>query len=187
MKRLIIVGCTILAVFAGVWTYVWWQSPAETKDFTATDQKTQGVLGSDVVLTSWQTPYFSTSYPNNLRVITANEVAHGLTMGQYLLSSASLGQTDQLAVTVGTLDGLTFDELPAVKLRQQRTDIYQPITLSYVPEGALAFNANDGYEMSVFWRQGNIFAAVVVSGSSARQAELAQALQSVVENWQWQP
>jgi len=185
MKRFIIIGSCVLAVCAGVWTYMWWQSPAETKDFTSAEQKTQGVLGSDTVLTPWQTQYFTTSYPNNLRVITTNEVAHGLTEGQYLLGSASLSQTDQLAVTVGKLDSLKFDELPAVKLRQQRTDMYQPITLSYASQGAVAFSSKSGYETAVFWQQGTMYAAVVVSGSSARQAELAGALESVILNWQW--
>jgi len=185
MKRFILVGGSILLIAAGVWTYMWWQSPAETKDFTAVDQKSQGVLGSNTVLTPWRTQYFTTSYPNNLRVITTNEVAHGLTEGQYLLGSASLSQTDQLAVTVGALDGLKFEELPAIKLRQQRTDIYQPVTVSYAPQGAVAFSTKNGYEMVVFWQQGGRYAAVVASGSSARQTELAGALESVVQNWQW--
>lgn len=187
MKRLVIISCSIVAVVAGVWTYVWWQSPAETKETTAASQETQGVLGSNTVLASWSTQYFTTRYPNNLRVITSNEVAHGLTLGQYLLGTASLREADQLAVTVGTLDGMRLEELPAVKLRQQRSDAYQATAVSFAPQGAMVFTAKSGYEMAVFWQQGTRYAAVVASGSAARQAELAQSIQSVVQNWQWQP
>jgi hypothetical protein len=186
MKRFIIVCSALVMVIAGAWSYIWWQSPAETKEFTSADQNTHGVLGSNMVLTPWRTLYFSTSHPDTLRVITSNEVAQGLTLGQYLLGSASLTNTDQLAVTVGNLDGLTLDELPAVKLRQQRSDIYRPATVSFALPGVLGFSAKNGYEMAIFWQHEAKYAAVVASGSSARQAELAQALESVVENWQWQ-
>jgi hypothetical protein len=184
MKRLVFIACGALLIIGTIWAYVWWHSPAETKHFTASTE-TRDVLGSESTLATWNTQYFTTRYPNDLRVITSNEVAHGPILGQYLLGSTVMNRTDQLAVTVGTLEGSTFDELPAVKLRHQRTDVYQPVRLSFVPLNGVAFRAVDGYELSIFWPQGTRYAAVVVSGSSAREAELEQALEAVVMDWQW--
>lgn len=185
MKRLILICAGGLLLIAGVWAFWWWQSPAETRDFTSDEQTSQAVLGSEVNLVSWQTKHFTTRYPDNLRVITSNELAHGNTSGQYLLGAVSLKQTDQLAITVGTLEGSTLRELPAVRLRQQHTETYQPADRSFLPDGGLVFSSTKEYETAMFWRHGSSYAAVVVSGSAVRQAELEEALQAVVTNWQW--
>lgn len=184
MKRVIIACCAGILLLGGVWLYVWWHSPAETKKFTAGDQA-QDILGSETTLTPWSAQYFTTRYPANLRLITSNEVKHGITDGQYVLGSVSLQQTDQLAVTVGPLQRMTLSELPAVKMRQQRTDAYLPVERSFVPQGGVVFSGTGEYETAVFWQQDDRYAAVVVSGSSVRKAGLEQALQTVVTNWQW--
>ena len=54
-----------------------------------------------------------------------------------------------------------------------------------MPAESVSFSAKEGYETAVFWRHDGRYAAVVVSGSSVRKAELEQALQTVVVNWQW--
>ena len=184
MKRLAIGISGSLLLIAGLWSYMWWHSPAETKHIT-TAQTTKDVLGSERALTSWTTQHFTTRYSSELRILMANEVAHGLTTGQYLLGSTSLNKTDQLAVTVGQLNSTSLEELPAVKLRQQRTDTYQLATVPFTPPGGQVFSTVEGYELAMFWKEGSSYAAVVVSGSSARQAELQEALEAVVANWQW--
>jgi len=184
VKRFIFLGIGVVMVGVSVWAYIWWHSPAETKKFT-TKPTTEKVLGSEQTLNDWNTSYFSTRYPSDLRIITSNEVAHGITSGQYLLGSISLDRTDQLAVTVGSLGGLSFDELPAIKFRKQNPSTYQTLNPSFAPEGAAAFVSPDGYEKSIFWSMGGRYAAVVVSGSSARQESLQQQLEAVVKNWQW--
>lgn len=183
MKRLIFVG--ILVVGVAIWAFIWWQSPAETKNFTSYEQTGKSVLGSEVTLVAWQTRNFTTSYPDNLRVITSNEVAHGNTSGQYLLGTASLKQTDQLAVTVGSLQGTMLNDLPAIRLRQQHTDTYQPTHQSFLPDDSIAFSSTDDYEVAVFWQNEGRYAAVVASGSIVRQAELDQALEAIITHWQW--
>lgn len=185
MKRFVFLGVGLVVLIGlSVWAYIWWHSPAETKQFSS-ESKTEKVLGSEQVLNDWVTSYFSTRYTNDLRVITNNEVSHGITSGQYLLGSISLDRTDQLAVTVGNLGGLALDELPAVKFRKQHQDVYQPASESFTPEGGVVFVAPSNYEKSVFWRNGERYAVVVVSGSSARQEILQQQLEAVVKNWQW--
>ena len=184
MKRYIFLGVGLVVVGLSVWGYIWWHSPAETKEFT-TKSTAEKVLGSEQTLTDWNTSYFSTRYPSDLRIITSNEVAHGITSGQYLLGSISLDRTDQLAVTVGNLGGLALDELPAIKFRKQNQDTYQSISEPFTPEGGIAFEAPKNYEISVFWKNGGRYAAAVVSGSSARQENLQQQLEAVVKNWQW--
>ncbi|MCA9327578.1 hypothetical protein KDA14_03555 [Candidatus Saccharibacteria bacterium] len=137
------------------------------------------------MLVPWETSAFTSRYPSNLRVITTNEVAQGITVGQYLLGSTNLRVTDQLAVTVGELGDINLADLPAVKFRATHPDAYEPTTRSFMPSGGVAFSRIDHYETAVFWQNGGRFAAVVVSGSSARQAELEQELASVIGEWQW--
>lgn len=80
---------------------------------------------------------------------------------------------------------MRLEELPAIKLRRVQTETYREITRSFTPSGGLVFGKSDGFETGVFWSHGDDYAAVVVSGSSARQAELEDALENVVTNWQW--
>lgn len=184
MKRYILPAVGLVLVGFGVWAYIWWHSPSETKQFTAKNTA-ERVLGSEVTLIDWDAQYFTTRYPSDLRIVTSNEVPHGLTTGQYLLGSTVMNRTDQLAVTVGKLDGLSFEELPAIKLRRLKSDVYQPSSIAFAPEGSMAFTANNEFETSVFWAQGERYAAVVVSGSVVRATELRQQLEAVLTNWQW--
>lgn len=186
MKRVVLAVIGLMVAVTGVWAYAWWHTPAETKDFTTTRQTDKEVLGSESTLKNWTTQYFMTRYPNDLRVIASNEVSRGIIDGQYLLASTALNRTDQLAVTVGTLDGLTFEELPAIKIRRQNTATYHSIQLPEITSTNVSFVAPDTYELSTFWHEGSRYASVVVSGSSARSADLKQALEVVVQNWQWQ-
>lgn len=187
MKRWTILSLFVLILGGGVWAYRWWHGPAESVVVSSTAQTQTGVLGSESKLLPWQTAYFATRYPEDLRVITTNEVAHGITTGQYLLGSVSLKQTDQLAVTIGGLGTMTLAELPAIKLRNLQAATYEPATRTFAPDGAVVFHKLDGggYETSVFWQNDGQYVSVVVSGLPARQAELEQQLEAVVSNWQW--
>ena len=185
MKKWFAVASFAVVVGLGTWAYMWWHGATTTSVVTVGDQTQTVVLGGESKLLVWETAVFATRYPDILRVITTNEVPHGITTGQYLLGSMSLKQDDQLAVTVGQLGTMRFDELPAVKLRRLQADTYQSAERSFAPAGGLVFQKTDGYETSVFWTHGNTYAAVVASGSPARRAELENALQAVVANWQW--
>lgn len=184
MKRVMFGSVILSAIGVSLWAYTWWHSPAQTSNVTPVAQTNEAVLGSETKLTSWQTSYFSTSYPSNLRIITINEVAHGMTTGQYLLGSASLSQTDQVAVTVGTLDGLQLSDVSAVKFRQQ-SNAYELVERSYTPPNGLVFAKTNSYEVAMFWQHDGRYAAVVVSGLESRKASLEDALRSIVTNWQW--
>lgn len=184
MKRIVIAGLFVgVVVGLCAWGIVWWNSPANTQHYTS--KSDTSVLGNEVKLLSWRTRYFSTRYPSTLRTINSNEVARGNILGQYLLGSISLEQTDQLAVTIGKMGGLTLDEIPAVKLRAQQTDSYYPSNLSYAPRGSVVYSSSNSYETAVFWQyDADKYAAIVVSGSSVRQAELETVLESILTNWQ---
>ena len=184
MKRVAIIISSVLIALVGVWGYRWWNSPAETKNSSAL-QTEKEVLGTKRTLSPWNTQSFATRYPSDLRIITTNEIAHGITTGQYLLGSTTPNITDQLAVTVGRLSNASLEDLPGVKLRQQRTDVYVETTMQFTPPGGQVFSAVEGYELAMFWKDGSNYAAAVVSGSSAREAELQEALEAVVANWQW--
>lgn len=186
MKRWVVAAIPIvILVLGGLWAYNWWQSPAETTVVNVADQTERGVLGSESKLIPWRTTLFATRYPANLRVITSNEVSQGITDGQYLFASTSLKRDDQLAVTVGKLSASSIEELSAVKFRRSKADIYQQATRTYAPAGAVVFSNSSSYETAIYWAEDGNYAAVVVSGSSANQADLETALQAVVANWQW--
>lgn len=184
MKRIVIAGITLgILAGVGVWGVVWWNSPANTQHYTSSSDTS--VLGNEVKLLPWHTRYFSTRYPSTLRTINSNEVARGNILGQYLLGSTSLEQTDQLAVTIGKMGGLTLDQIPAVKLRAQQTDNYYVSNLSYAPQGSRVYSSSGSYETAVFWQyDADKYAAIVVSGSSVRHGELETVLESILANWQ---
>ena len=177
MSKRKITGVVLLVLFlsGGVWAYSWWHRSAETT-VGQTGQSQTDVLGSQVSLRNWHTTFFETRYPQSLRVLQQNEIAQGMTTGQYVLSA--------VAATVGTIGNLQLADLPSVKFRQGSAD-YERVDRSFAPAGAVVFHKNSSYETAVFWQQGTQFAEVVVSGSSARQAELEEALQAIVTNWQW--
>lgn len=185
MKRWLAIGALVFIASVGLWTYHWWHSPAESLVVSGSSQTQGGVLGSESTLQTWQTEYFTTRYPTMLRVIMSNEIPQGRTDGQYLLGSSSFKFNDQLAVTVGNLSDLQLNELPALKLREQQTALYQQTARAYTPPHGFVFQKIDTYETAVFWQHGNQYAAVVVSGSAARRGELEQTLESVIVNWQW--
>jgi hypothetical protein len=185
MKKGLLGILVAILLTSGVWIYQWWHQPASTASVSTSQQTQSDVLGSETKLQSWRTAYFMTSFPVSYRLLSSDEVSQGLTTGQYVLSSISFKQTDQVAVTVGRLGNLSLQELPVLKVRLLKSDLYQPVSPSYLPSGGLAFASANPYETSLFWRQGDQYAAVVISGSSSRQPELEQALETVVTNWQW--
>jgi hypothetical protein len=183
-KRSIFLVVLLLAlVGAAAWGYMWWNAPATTS-VTVAEQRT-GVLGSQDKLLDWQTALFSTRYPASFRVLTSNETAHGSTIGQYLLSTVSPNNSDQLGVTVGKLGTMKLQELSSVKMRTLYSDEYTLTDRSFAPEGSVVFTKSNPYETGVFWSDGEMYVEAVVSGSAAHRADLESALESVVTNWQW--
>ncbi len=185
MKKWLVGFSAVIVLGFGAWIYLWWNQSATTTIVTTDTQDSRGVLGSQEKLYNWKTEFFTTRVPTSLRVITSNEVAHGLTTGQYLLGATSLSRDDQLAVTVGNLDAMRLDELPAVKLRSLQANAYRVATRSFMPTGGIAFSKIDTYETAIYWAHDTNYAAVVVSGSSAHKADLESALEAAVTNWQW--
>lgn len=171
---------------AGIVFYIWWNGTPRSAMPTQNDQAGTEVLGSETTLQPWQTASFTTQYPDTLRVIRSNEIASTGVRGQYLLGTRALTQSDQVGVTVGTLETSSLEDLPAVKLRHQETAQYQTTARSYAPTGALVFSSKDSYEVGIFWQRGKDYAAVVVSGSASRQSILDYELEAIVSNWQWQ-
>lgn len=172
---------------AGIVFYIWWNGTPRSAMPTQNDQAGTAVLGSETTLQPWQTASFTTQYPDTLRVIRSNEIASTGVRGQYLLGARALTQSDQVGVTVGTLEpSSSLEDLPAVKLRRQQTAQYEVTSRSFAPAGAIVFSSKDGYEVGVFWQNGKDYAAVVSSGSVSRQSSLDYELEAIVSNWQWQ-
>ena len=183
-KRWIFVIIILLIGVMGSAFYLWWHSQASTSVVTYGAQDAS-VLGSQTTLTDWQTAYFTTKIATSLRQLTSSETPDKPILGSYLLASTSLRNTDQVGVTIGNLNNYALDELSAVRLRAVQAGEYTKATRSFAPAGALVFSRVSSYETSIFWQHGSMYAAVVVSGSSSRRAELEQNLSDIVSNWQW--
>lgn len=186
IKRVVALASIVGVLGLSTFFYMWWNGAPGSATSKQGYQTSTAVLGSETKLQAWQTGSFTTRFPDTLRVIRTDEIARAGVRGQYLLEARSLTQSDQLGITVGTLETSSLEDLPAVKLRRQQIAQYEVVTRSYAPEGALVFSSKDGYEVAVFWRSGKDYAAVVASGSISRQSILDYGLEAVVSNWQWQ-
>jgi hypothetical protein len=120
-----------------------------------------------------------------MQLKTSNENPHNPIRAGYLFTGTVHSPADQVAITVGTMGLNRLLEIPGVKQRLNDTATYQPTEVTNAPEGAMSFKRTSDYETAVFWQEGNLYVALVVSGSPLRQAELDQTLQSVLTNWSW--
>lgn len=184
MKKKIFIAAICLLIFGGAfWFYKWSNSPASTSD--AISAGSRDVFGSQIKLTSYSGQYFTTQIPSTMLLKTSTENSSSPTPGLYLFKHSDIGIGDQLGITIGTMQSPSLDEVSAVKLRATQPDRYRKSNLENSPEGAIVFNTTDDFETSIFWSNGSKYAAVVVSGSSLRQAELSNVVGSVIANWQW--
>lgn len=186
MKKRIVLLAVALTVISGYGIYSWWHSDSSTNTVVYGAQPAGAVLGSSTSLVAWQTPYFATKIPTNIRHKSTTETPNNPIKASYLLTSTDPRNIDQLAVTIGSLNNYSINEISAVGLRLSQPSNYTVATRSYAPPGALVFTSTGNYETSIFWQHNDLYTAVVVSGSAADQANLEQQLTDVVSNWQWQ-
>lgn len=184
MKKYILSLAALSLIVTGVVAYRWFNVAATTTSSVQVETTTTDVLSSETALKDWQTPYFLTKQPASLSVRSSSENPKGPVYGSYLLGGTSTMQSVQLAVTVAALGRNTLAEISGVKVRSTQPTIYAPDQRSYVPTDALVFSRQDAYETAVFWSAGTKYVSVVVSGPVQHKAELEQALQVVVSNWQ---
>ena len=184
-KRWLLLVIIIIIAGLSYGLYAWWHAQATTSTVSYGTQTSSDVLGSENQLVDWQTMYFTTKITTSLRQITTSETPGKSIMGSYLFTSTSVRKTDQLAITIGTFSNYSLDEISAVKFRLNQPTEYTPVSRTFAPPGALAFNRANSYETSVFWQHADKYAAVVVSGTANDKADLEQALSDVVSNWQW--
>lgn len=93
---------------------------------------------------------------------------------------------DQLAISVGILpvDGLIG--LSDVNHRRINPQTYQPVVIKSMTPDVKSFKSTlNGFEVSYFWSNQNLYAAVVISTSIDRQAQAETDLTKIIDNWQW--
>ncbi len=181
-KRLPLIIIGVLALGAGIVGW-WWNSPSRSSPISS-NQTT--VLGTETETTSLKTTYISTQMPSSFRLKSSSENALNPIIGQYLLTNKNTRLTDQVGITIGKLQDNTIDTLSSVQLRNANPDKYQRISLSYAPVGSIIFTSQTtGYEKSIFWTHGELYAAVVVSGTSDQVSSLDNALAVIINSWQW--
>lgn len=183
-RRWLIAGAAALVIvfFAGV--YAWMQSPVTNKG-QSVQGETQDVLGSHIELVPLNTAYFSTNIPQFLQQKTSVEDASAAVSGMYLFKHKQLDLSDQLGITTGALNGSSLSELSGVKVRQSEPERYHSTVVQGMPEGAIAFERTDEYEVAVFWQHNNRYVSVAVSGSVSRKGQLDATMDAVLGNWQW--
>ena len=174
----------IFTILAGVgYIYYWASSPATSKIITtSTASSVQTLKDQKVSLAN-----FSTVADGDMR-IQQDKIGNGSPIfEQVVMLSNNVQAGDQVAITIGTLDSGGLVESSGIKLRTIQTDNYKPLrSFNSAPEGAIMFAKQNGYEKSVFWSNGNKYAAVVVSGNVARSNQLDALLAKVLKNWTWQ-
>lgn len=177
----------IAVIGLGYVGFHWASRPSSTNE-SRTGSSDSGVLGTTTDLKPFTSPYFSTQIPADMLVKTSNENPQAAIRAAYLFTSNKTSPGDQAAISIGTMGLNRLSEISGVKQRLNNPALYHSTTIANAPAGAVSFtkaDGTDGSETAVFWQEGNLYVAVVVSGSPLRQAELDQTLQSILSNWSW--
>ncbi len=189
MKKRWVALTIIFIIGLGVFGVMQWASkPASTQRSSVGGPSDAGVLGSSSELKPFSSPYFNTQVPADMILKTSSENPRAAIRASYLFTNSKMSPGDQAAITVGTMGLNRLTEIPGVKQRLNDSAKYEAITIPNAPEGAMSFkkvNSTEGYETAVFWQENDLSVSLVVSGSTLRQSELDQTLQSILTNWSW--
>lgn len=182
-KKITAAAALLVIGLMGVWVYMWANSPAQTSLSNSNAQ--ERVQGSQITLLPYAGQSFNTVLPSTLKIKTSSESRKSAITAQYLFVNTDTHFSDQVGITIGTMQSANIEEVSAVKLRQTQRDVYEPATYDFMPANSVAFHKKDSFETSIIWAEGSQYATVVVSGSVLRQAELEEIARVVVTNWQW--
>lgn len=186
MKRgLPLLAVSIVVVVVGIGIVHWANRPSSTQHSNVGNTTDSGVLASNSDLAPFASTYFSTQLPADMQLKTSNDNPRGAIRATYLFTNTKASPSDQVAITIGTMGLARLSEVAGVKQRLNDPAVYQVVSVSNTPQGAISFKRNDVYETAVFWQQDNLYVAVVVSGSSVHHADLDQAVQTILTNWSW--
>jgi hypothetical protein len=185
-KRLILAFASVFIIGCIYGIYSWWHGQSTTSAISYGAAPSGVVLGAQTSLINWQTPYFITRYPSSLRKISTAQTPDNPVMASYVFTGTGSEDSDQLAITIGSLNGSPLSDISAIQLRKDEASEYTQSSRSFAPSGAVVFDEIGNYETSIFWQHGDQYAAVVTSGLVSDSTDLEQDLSDVVSNWQWQ-
>jgi hypothetical protein len=184
MKRYVLAMAGLLLLGAGVYGYHWIHSEASSSVSVRPLQPVSDVLGSETSLKPWQTASFTTQLPTWLRQVSATDSPSDPAAHSYVVNGGR-DKDAQIAVTIASLGNNSLNEIPAVRVRANHADEYQPTAIAAAPDGAVAYQHVGSFETAVFWQYQGRYIAVVASGSTSQQSDIQTALASVLTDWQW--
>ena len=185
VKKRLFIGLVVLTLGIGAGLYHWWQSEASTSAVSYGPRSSGVALGSQTTLETWQTTYFTTRVPTSLRKLSSSETPQSPLRAAYVFSGKGVHDSDQLAITIGSLSGGSLREISAIKLRLSQPDAYQQASRSFAPSGAVVFTGMKSYETAIFWQHDDEYVAVVGSGLQSDATDMDQAVADITTNWQW--
>ncbi|HEX8350913.1 MAG TPA: hypothetical protein VF598_13200 [Hymenobacter sp.] len=104
---------------------------------------------------------------------------------RYILHTSHAAQSQQLAITIGSMPSEGLIGLSDVRFRQQSKTLYTSRTLSGLPPQGFGFVSTDKQELSAFIGQGGRYATIVLSGQTGSSAALEQDMADILASWRW--
>lgn len=179
MKKL--TGLSALLLVAVSFCVWWWASrPVESHTSSTTTQVAAVVSKAPY---DFESPYFKTRLAGDL-VVRSNQEGDTAQLLQQIVAMNE--SNDQMAITLGLLNGGSLNDLSIVKFRDAKPEIYTRVSIAGMPTDAIVFRSQvPQYELAVFWPKDTLYAAIVSSGQVARQQELDTQMMTTVSSWQW--
>ena len=182
-KKLSIVAILLVLVIVAILVFML----IANNEKTVFLQDSPQVAAEETALKRFEGVGFAVQIPDSIRLKSSNE-AVGQALLQYMFADTDAISSDQLGISIGSTrptDLLT--ETALVKMRISRPEIYRQVVLSWLPQGAIVFEKNDSFEISVFFGSpsGDRYSAVVVSGTADRRVLLTNTLRAAVTSWEW--
>jgi len=182
-KKSFMIVVSVLAIagaLGSAWLTSWAsQSAREAIEVQAESTEPQAAPSEQAV----ETKFYTTKFPGTFRVQTAENPAKPEQAQTLLFDAAGSGK--QVGITTNVLPGDGLAGVGDYTYRMHTASSYKPLVSETFPEGAQAFQKNDGHEMTVFLTKDNRYASITVSGEAIATSQLLTLLGAATENWQW--
>jgi len=148
-----------------------------------------GVLGDKTPATQQlSTVAFTADLTTDMTVRSQTSDTAKSIIVQLLAHSSNLKYSDQLAITVGTIPAGGLSEVTDYKYRTSNPQLYKVTPRTDLAPAAVSFtrvNDDGSHEQTIFWPDGQRYAAISVTGTFNRQTSLETMLYTLLQSWQW--
>lgn len=138
-SRLIIAGSSVVvAAVGGLIFYHWAVQPVTVKPGTGVGMSPS----EDSKSTSFKTSYYTATIPAAYTIRELKDTDEGAVLSS-LMATKSSQESGQLAITVTSLPSGGINEVADIRLRRERTDVYQSSSLVGLPTDVAVFRSNN--------------------------------------------